>query len=171
EARIEQEAVEQHKSKLLFKKELDWMRKQPKARTTKSKSRIDDFQAIKDKASQRRNEYEVQLEINMERMGSKIVELIKVSKAYPNKPILDKFDYNFLKGERIGIIGKNGTGKSTFLNILTGRDEPDSGKVIIGETIKFGYYTQNGIPVKEGQKVLDVIREYGDYIPLMKGRQ
>lgn len=171
EARIEQEAVEQHKSKLLFKKELDWMRKQPKARTTKSKSRIDDFQAIKEKASQRRNEYEVQLEINMERMGSKIVELIKVSKAYPNKPILDKFDYNFLRGERIGIIGKNGTGKSTFLNILTGRDQPDSGKVIIGETIKFGYYTQKGIPEKEGQKVIDVIREYGDFIPLMKGRQ
>ena len=171
EARIEQEAVEQHKSKLLFKKELDWMRKQPKARTTKSKSRIDDFQAIKDKANQRRQEHEVQLEINMERMGSKIVEFIKVSKAFPDKPILNKFDYNFLKGERIGIIGKNGTGKSTFLNILTGRDQPDSGKVIIGETIKFGYYTQAGITVKEGQKVIDVIREYGDYIPLLKGRQ
>lgn len=171
EARIEQEAVEQHKSKLLFKKELEWMRKQPKARTTKSKSRIDDFQVIKDKASQRRNEYEVQLEINMERMGSKIVELIKVSKSFPDKPILDKFDYNFLKGERIGIIGKNGTGKSTFLNILTGRDQPDSGKVIIGETIKFGYYAQKGITIKEGQKVIDVIREYGDYIPLLKGRQ
>ena len=171
EARVEQEAVEQHKSKLLFKKELDWMRKQPKARTTKSKSRIDDFQAIKDRASQRRQEYEVQLEINMERMGSKIVEFIKVSKAFPDKPILNKFDYNFLKGERIGIIGKNGTGKSTFLNILTGRDQPDSGKVIIGETIKFGYYTQAGIAVKEGQKVIDVIREYGDYIPLLKGRQ
>src|SRR5690554_1474847 len=171
EARIEQEAVEQHKSKLLFKKELDWMRKQPKARTTKSKSRIDDFQAIKDKANQRRQEHEVQLEINMERMGSKIVEFIKVSKAFPDKPILNKFDYNFLKGERIGIIGKNGTGKSTFLNILTGRDQPDSGKVIIGETIKFGYYAQKGIPVKEGQKVIDVIREYGDYIPLLKGRQ
>src|SRR5690606_5826833 len=111
------------------------------------------------------------LEINMERMGSKVVEFIKVSKAYPNKPILDKFDYNFLRGERIGIIGKNGTGKSTFLNILTGRDQPDSGKVIIGETIKFGYYTQKGIPEKEGQKVIDVIREYGDFIPLMKGRQ
>ncbi|SHI46037.1 ATP-binding cassette, subfamily F, uup [Arenibacter nanhaiticus] len=171
EARLEQEATEQHKSKLLFKKELDWMRKQPKARTTKSKSRIDDFQDIKEKASKRRTEHQVQLEINMERMGSKILELHKISKSFPNKPILDKFEYNFLKGERIGIIGKNGTGKSTFLNILTGKDEPDSGKVIIGDTIKFGYYTQAGIKIKEGQKVIDVIREFGDYIPLMKGRQ
>lgn len=171
EARIEQEAVEQHKSKILFKKELDWMRRQPKARTTKSKSRIDDFHTIKEKASQRRKEHEVQLEINMERMGSKIVELHKISKSFPNKPILDQFEYNFLKGERIGIIGKNGTGKSTFLNILSGTVQPDSGKVIIGETIKFGYYTQKGITIREGQKVIDVIREFGDYIPLMKGKQ
>lgn len=171
DARIEQEAVEQHKSKILFKKELDWMRRQPKARTTKSKSRIDDFHTIKEKASQRRKEHEVQLEINMERMGSKIVELVNISKSFPNKPILDKFEYNFLKGERIGIIGKNGTGKSTFLNILSGREKPDSGKVIIGETIKFGYYTQDGIAIKAGQKVIDVIREFGDYIPLMKGKQ
>src|SRR5690606_22392562 len=98
EARLEQEAVEQHKSKILFKKELDWMRRQPKARTTKSKSRIDDFHDIKEKASLRRKEHEVQLEINMERMGSKIVELHKISKSFPNKPILDKFEYNFLKG-------------------------------------------------------------------------
>ena len=171
DARMAQEAVEQHKSKILFKKELDWMRRQPKARTTKSKSRIDDFHTIKEKANQRRKEHEVQLEINMERMGSKIVELHKISKSYPNKPILDKFEYNFLKGERIGIIGKNGTGKSTFLNILTGATKPDSGKVVIGETIKFGYYTQKGITPKEGQKVIDVIREFGDYIPLMKGKQ
>ncbi|WP_047245943.1 ABC-F family ATP-binding cassette domain-containing protein [Maribacter thermophilus] len=171
EARIEQQAVEQHKSEILFKKELSWMRRQPKARTTKSKSRIDDFNAIKEKASQRRKEHEVQLEINMERMGNKIIELHKISKSFPNKPILDKFDYSFTKGERVGIIGKNGTGKSTFLNILSGKDQPDSGKVVVGETIKFGYYTQKGIQIKEGQKVIDVIREFGDFIPLMKGRQ
>ncbi|MCK0157235.1 ABC-F family ATP-binding cassette domain-containing protein [Cellulophaga sp. F20128] len=171
EARIEQEAVEHHKSKILYKKELGWMRKQPKARTTKSKSRIDDFNDIKAKAHQRRKEHQVELEINMERMGSKIVELAKVSKSYPDKPILNKFEYNFLRGERIGIIGKNGTGKSTFLNIISGEDKPDSGKVIIGETIKFGYYTQKGIQIKEGQKVIDVIREFGDYIPLKKGQQ
>jgi len=171
EARIEQEATEQHKTELLFKKELDWMRRQPKARTTKSKSRIDDFATIKDKASQRRKDHQIQLELNMERVGSKILELHKISKSYPGKPILDKFEYVFQKGERIGIIGKNGTGKSTFLNILSGRDEPDGGKVIVGDTIKFGYYTQKGIKIKEGQKVIDVIREFGDYIPLMKGRQ
>ncbi|MGB5500301.1 MAG: ABC-F family ATP-binding cassette domain-containing protein [Maribacter sp.] len=171
EARIEQEAVEQHKSKLLFKKELAWMRRQPKARTTKSKSRIDDFKVIKEKAHQRRIEHEVQLEINMERVGSKILELHKISKSYPDKPILDQFEYTFSKGERVGIIGENGTGKSTFLNILAGMDNPDSGKVIVGDTIKFGYYTQKGITIKKGQKVIDVIREFGDYIPLKKGKQ
>ena len=171
EARIEQETVEHHKSKLLFKKELTWMRKQPKARTTKSKSRIDDFNAIKEKAGQRRKEHEVQLEINMERVGSKILELHKITKSYPGKPILDKFEYVFTKGERIGVIGKNGTGKSTFLNIITGMDQPDSGKVVVGDTIKFGYYTQKGIVIKEGQKVIEVIREFGDFIPLKKGRQ
>lgn len=171
EARQEQEAVEHHKSKLLFKKELDWMRRQPKARTTKSKSRIDDFHTIKEKANNRRKEHEVQLEINMTRMGSKIIELHKISKAFPEKPILDQFDYSFTKGERVGIIGKNGTGKSTFLNIIAGKGKPDSGKVVIGDTIKFGYYTQKGIEIKEGQKVIDVIRDFGDYIPLSKGRQ
>ena len=171
DARIEQEAVEQHKSKLLFKKELDWMRRQPKARTTKSKSRIDDFKIIKERAHQRRTTHEVQLELNMQRVGSKILELHKISKSYPNKPILEQFEYTFTKGERIGIIGKNGTGKSTFLNILSGLDQPDSGKVVVGDTIKFGYYTQKGITIKKGQKVIDVIREFGDYIPLKKGKQ
>ncbi len=171
DARLEREAVEQHKGKILFKKELEWMRRQPKARTTKSKSRIDDFHEIKAKASKRRTEHEVQLELNMERLGSKIVELHSINKAYGDKAILSKFDYSFTKGERIGIIGKNGTGKSTFLNILTGREIIDSGKITVGDTIKFGYYTQKGIQPKEGQKVIEVIREFGDYIPLKKGRQ
>jgi len=171
DARIEQEQTNTDKAKQLFKKELDWMRRQPKARTTKSKSRIDDFHEIKDRASKRRNDHTVQLEINMERLGSKIVEMIKVTKGYEGKKLLDRFEYNFLKGERIGIIGKNGTGKSTFLNILTGKTQPDSGKVIIGDTIKFGYYTQGGIMAKPGQKVIDVIKDFGEYIPLSKGRQ
>ncbi len=171
DARIAVDQINTDKAKQLFKKELDWMRRQPKARTTKSKSRIDDFHEIKDRASKRRNDHTVQLEINMERLGSKIVELHKVSKSYEDKPILNKFEYNFLKGERIGIIGKNGTGKSTFLNILTGKIPPDSGKVIIGDTIKFGYYTQGGIQAKPGQKVIDVIKEFGEFIPLAKGRQ
>jgi ATP-binding cassette subfamily F protein uup len=171
EARLSQEQVEQHKSKRLFKKELDWMRRQPKARTTKSKSRIDDFAQIKERAHQRRQDHEIQLEIDMERMGTKILECHKLFKSFGDKSILDGFDYNFLRGERIGIIGKNGTGKSTFLNILTGKESPDAGKIVVGDTIKFGYYTQAGIPSKSGQKVIDVIRDFGDYIPLKKGRQ
>lgn len=171
EARVLNETVETGKAKQLFKKELDWMRRQPKARTTKSKSRIDDFQDIKAKAHQRRNDHQVQLEIHMERLGSKIVEFHKVSKAFNDKVILDGFEYVFKNGERIGIIGKNGTGKSTFLNMLTQTIVPDSGKVIIGDTVKFGYYTQNGIKIKEGQKVIEVIKEFGEYIPLTKGRQ
>ncbi len=171
DARMEREAVEQQKTKMLYKKELDWMRRQPKARTTKSKSRIDDFAEIKQRAHQRRQEHEVQLELNMERMGSKILELHNISKSYGDKTILNKFDYNFTKGERVGIIGKNGTGKSTFLNIITQQESVEGGKVVVGDTVKFGYYTQKGIHVKEGQKVIDVIREFGDFIPLKKGRQ
>ena len=171
EARIEREAVETNKSKQLYKKELDWMRRQPKARTTKSKSRIDDFFEIKERAHKRRKDHVVQLEINMERLGSKIVEFHKVSKAFDDNIMLNKFDYMFQKGERIGIIGKNGTGKSTFLNLITNTIKPDSGKIVLGETVKFGYYTQNGIDVKPDQKVIDVVRDYGDYIPLKKGRQ
>lgn len=171
EARIASEEVETGKAKQQYKKELEWMRRQPKARTTKSKSRIDDFFDIKSKAHQRRKDHQVQLELNMERLGSKIVELHKVSKAYENKTILNGFDYVFKKGERVGIIGKNGTGKSTFLNMLTKTIAPDSGKVVIGDTVKFGYYTQSGIKIKPEQKVIDVIREFGEYIPLKKGRQ
>ena len=171
DARIAQEQVEAHKTKLHFKKELDWMRRQPKARTTKSKSRIEDFKIIKEKAQQRRNDHEVQLEINMERLGSKMIEMHKVSKSFEDKVILDAYDYTFQRNDRIGIIGKNGTGKSTFLNLITEEIAPDTGKIMLGETVKFGYYTQKGIEVKEGQKVIEVIREFGDFIPLKKGQK
>ncbi len=171
EERIALEQVTTNKAKNLFKKELDWMRRQPKARTTKSKSRIDDFYQIKEKAHQRRKDHKVQLEINMARLGSKIVELHKLKKSFDEHVILDGFDYVFRRGERIGIIGKNGTGKSTFLNILTQSMPVDGGKVVIGETVKFGYYTQKGIVIKEGQKVIEVVKEFGEYIPLSKGRK
>lgn len=171
EARIENQATEVGKAKQLFKKELDWMRRQPKARTTKSKSRIEDFHEIKSKAHQRRNDHQIQLEISMARLGSKIIEFHKVSKSFKDKVILDNFEYTFKKGERIGIIGKNGTGKSTFLNLLTESVQPDSGKVVLGETVKIGYYTQGGIKAKPNQKVIEVIKEFGDFIPLAKGRQ
>ena len=168
--RIAAENASIDKAQNLFVKELSWMRRQPKARTTKSKSRIDDFYVIKEKASSRRKEHQVELEINMERMGSKVVELHKLNKSFNGKVILNDFSYMFNRGERIGIIGKNGSGKSTFLNILTQTMKPDTGKVVIGETIKIGYYTQGGISIKPEQKVIDVIKEFGEYIPLAKGR-
>ena len=170
-ARIEQLETEAHKAKRHFTKELEWMRRQPKARTTKSKSRIDDFKKIKAKAQQRRNEHEVQLEINMERLGSKMIEMHRVSKSFGDKVILQGFDYNFQRNDRIGIIGNNGTGKSTFLKLLTNTIKPDGGKIVWGDTLKFGYYTQEGITVKPDQKVIEVIQEFGEFIPLKKGRK
>jgi ATP-binding cassette subfamily F protein uup len=170
EERIASENSSVDKAQNLFVKELEWMRRQPKARTTKSKSRQDDFYDIKEKAQSRRRENKVELEINMERMGSKIIELHKISKKFKDHVILDNFSFDFQRGERIGIIGKNGTGKSTFLNLLTGTLPLDSGKVVVGETIKIGYYTQSGINPKPGQRVIDVIKEYGEFIPLTKGR-
>ncbi|MFV8442540.1 ABC-F family ATP-binding cassette domain-containing protein [Flavobacterium sp. LB2P44] len=170
EERIASENSSVDKAQNLFVKELEWMRRQPKARTTKSKSRQDDFYDIKEKAQSRRRENNVELEINMERMGSKIIELHKISKKFKDHVILNNFSFDFQRGERIGIIGKNGTGKSTFLNLLTGTLPLDGGKVVVGETIKIGYYTQSGINPKPGQRVIDVIKEYGEFIPLMKGK-
>ncbi len=170
EMRLLSENASIDKAQNLLVKELAWMRRQPKARTTKSKSRQDDFYVIKEKAESRRKENQVELEINMERMGSKIIEIHKLSKRFKDRVILDNFTFDFQRGERIGIIGKNGTGKSTFLNLLTGTIPPDSGKVTVGETIKIGYYTQNGINPKPGQKVIDIIKEYGEFIPLTKGK-
>jgi len=170
EERIASENASIDKAQNLFVKELEWMRRQPKARTTKSKSRQDDFYVIKEKAQSRRRENKVELEINMERMGSKIIELHKLSKKFKDRVILDNFSYDFQRGERIGIIGKNGTGKSTFLNLLTGTIPLDGGKVVVGDTIKIGYYTQAGIDPKPGQRVIDVIKEFGEFIPLTKGK-
>ncbi len=170
EERIASENASVDKAQNLFVKELAWMRRQPKARTTKSKSRQDDFYVIKEKAESRRKENVVELEINMERLGSKIIELHKISKKFGDKKILENFSFDFQRGARIGIIGKNGTGKSTFLNLLTRTIPTDAGKVITGDTIKIGYYTQSGINPKPGQRVIDIIKEYGEYIPLMKGK-
>ena len=170
EQRLQQEQASQEKAKNLYVRELDWIRRQPKARTTKSKSRIDDFALIKEQAQKRRREHVVELEIAMQRLGSKIIELHNVVKKFPEKTILNRFSYVFKRGERVGIIGKNGTGKSTFLNLLTGKITPDAGKIIIGETVQFGYYTQQGIEINPQEKVIDVIKKYGEYIPLLKGR-
>ena len=170
EHRLAIEKATQEKAKNLYKKELEWMRRQPKARTTKSKARIDDFYKTKELAHKKRLEHQIQLEINMERLGSKIIELHNIGKSYGQRVLIQNFDYVFKKGDRVGIIGKNGAGKTTLLQLITGAVKPDTGKVVIGDTVKIGYYTQKGIAIKQGQKVIDVIREFGDYIPLTKGR-
>lgn len=171
DAREAVDAVTNRKTQALFKKELEWMRKQPKARTTKSKSRIEDFETLKKKALQRREDREMELEINMERLGSKVVELHKVAKHYGDKNLFEGFSYSFQRGERIGIVGPNGSGKTTLLQLVADQITPDSGKVVHGETLKIGYYTQSGLQADPGMKVIDAIREFGDYIPLKKGRQ
>lgn len=163
------EAKETEKAKNLFRRELEWVRKMPRARGTKSKSRVDAFHDLKDSLAGKKKQDELKLSVKMSRIGGKILELKHVSKAHGEKVILKGFDYTFKKGERIGIAGKNGVGKTSFLNILTGSELPDSGKVNIGETIVFGYYSQKGIEIKEDKRVIEVIKEVGDYIPMGDG--
>lgn len=159
------------KARNTFKKELDWIRRQPKARGTKQKARVDNFQEVKKVASQRIDDDEIDIPVKMERLGSKILELHKIGKSYGEKVILDNFSYNFQRKERLGIVGNNGTGKSTFLNMIQGREEVDKGKVVTGETVVFGYYSQELIQVDEDKKVIDVIRDIAEFIPLEKGKQ
>jgi ATP-binding cassette subfamily F protein uup len=169
--RQEQQQATIDKARNTFKKELDWIRRQPKARGTKQKARIDAFQETKKIASQRIEEDEMDIPVKMERLGTKIVEMHKVSKSFASKTILNGFNYNFQRKERLGIVGANGTGKSTFLNILQGHMQPDQGKIVIGETVVFGYYSQELIQVDDDKKVIDVIRDIAEFIPLEKGRQ
>ena len=172
EKRAEREAIydtDLSKAGKLMKKELEWMRRSPKARTTKSKARITNFEIIKEKASNKKVKHELNLEIKMSRIGGKILELKKVYKSYDDLKILNGFDYTFKKGERIGIVGKNGVGKSTFLNILTDLEKPDSGKVNIGETIVYGYFSQKGIQLKEDKRVIDSLKEIAEVIIMANG--
>ena len=159
------------KAKNLMRKELEWMRRMPKARGTKSKSRVDAFYDLKKRASQRIKTEELNLDVKMDRLGSKIVELHKVSKSFENKKILEQFSYNFNREEKLGIVGKNGTGKSTFLNLITGKLNPDQGKIVVGETISFGYYRQEGIQLKEDKRVIEVVKDIAEYIALEKGKK
>jgi ATP-binding cassette subfamily F protein uup len=159
------------KAKNTFKKELDWIRKQPKARGVKQKARVDSFQDVKSIAQQRIDDSEVEIPVKMERLGTKILELHKISKAWPSKVILDNLTYNFKRKERLGIVGNNGTGKSTFLNMIQELEPVDKGSVSIGETVVFGYYNQQLINVDDDKKVIDVIRDIAEYIPLEKGKQ
>ena len=163
--------IELSKAKKLMKKELEWMRRSPKARTTKSKARISNFDKIKKIASSKRITQEINIDVNMNRIGGKILELKKVKKSYNDLVIIDGFDYTFKKGERIGILGKNGVGKSTFLNIITGKVKADGGKINIGETINFGYFTQDGLSVDEDKRVITVLKDIAEFIIMSDKRK
>ena len=163
--------VELSKAGRLMKKELEWIRKSPKARTTKSKARVDNFEVIKNKATSKKIKQELKLEVKMSRVGGKILELKKVYKSYGDLKILSGFDYTFKNGERIGIIGKNGVGKSTFLNIITQSLKPDSGKINVGETIVYGYFTQKGIQLKEDKRVIEVLKDIAEVIVMSDNKK
>lgn len=168
-AREESEQASIDKARNQYRKELEWMRKQPRARTTKSKSRQDNFYKIEKKAKQQLKDNEVQLDMKMSRLGGKILELKKVYKSFGDKTILKGFDYTFKKGERIGIVGKNGIGKSTFINIIQGIENADSGKVNVGETVIFGNYSQQGLLVKEDMRVIEYVKSIAENFPLAGG--
>jgi ATP-binding cassette subfamily F protein uup len=168
-AREESEAASIGKARNQYRKELEWMRKQPKARTTKSKSRQDAFYEIEKRAKQQMVDQQVQLQSKMSRLGGKIVEMKKVYKSFGEKVILKGFDYTFKKGERLGIVGKNGAGKSTFINILQGIETADSGKINVGDTVVFGNYSQTGLQVKEDMRVIEYVKNIAENFPLADG--
>ena len=168
-ARIESELASIDKAKNTFRKELEWMRKQPKARTTKSKSRQDNFYEVESKAKQKIEDTNLQLDMKMTRLGGKIIEAIKVYKSYGDLVVLKGFDYTFSKGERIGIVGKNGVGKSTFLQILQGLTIPDSGKINVGDTIVFGHFSQEGLTYKKDMRVIEYLKTFAEQFPLASG--
>jgi ATP-binding cassette subfamily F protein uup len=168
-ARIESEQASIDKARNQYRKELEWMRKQPKARTTKSKSRQDNFYEVEARAKQKIEDAQLQLEAKMSRLGGKIVELKKVNKSYGDLEILKGFDYTFSKGERVGVVGKNGIGKSTFLNIIQELETPTSGKVNVGDTVVFGNFSQTGLDVKQDFRVIEYVKSFAESFPLAKG--
>ena len=173
EKKAEQNAAEDasfSKNTNLLKRELEWMRRQPKARTTKSKSRIDSFYDLEEKTKGRNVKSSLELSVNVSRQGNKILELENISKSFNGKPLINNFSYTFKKGDRIGVAGKNGTGKSTLLNIVTGAIQPDNGKVLVGETTVFGYYRQGGLEFKEEERVIDVVKNVAEYITMADGK-
>ena len=167
--RQEVQQSELQKDKNIFRKELEWMRKQPKARTTKSKSRQDAFVDIQDRVSQQKDVSEVSLQVKMTRLGGKVVEMKKVYKSYGDKLIMKGFDYTFKRGERIGIVGKNGVGKSTFLKIALGLEPPDSGKINHGDTVVFGNFAQEGLQYKKDKRAIEYVKDFAEFFPLADG--
>jgi len=169
--REELEAATKEKARNLLRRELQWIRTQPKARTTKSKYRQGQFDGVKAMATKNLDHDTVKLEINVERLGSKLIELHKVKKAYGDKVILSSYDYVFKRKERVGIAGVNGSGKSTLIKMITGEEPVDGGKIVIGETVLFGHYSQTGISIKDNQRVLGVVKDIADVIPLKSGKK
>jgi len=168
-ARLESEQSSINKARNEYRKELEWMRKQPKARTTKSKSRQDNFYEVEAQAKQKIQDAQMQLQVKMSRLGGKILELKKLNKSFGENVILKGLDYSFSKGERIGIIGKNGVGKSTFLNIIQDLEKADSGKVNIGDTVVFGNFAQKGLEIKENIRVIEYVKSFAENFPLADG--
>ena len=171
EERLDAFSAETERTVNLYRKELEWMRRQPQARATKAKSRIDRFQNIEERAKLRFNNDKVQLDVKASYLGSKIFEAKYISKAYGDLKILDQFYYNFARYEKMGIIGKNGTGKTTFLKMLLGEVKPDSGSFDVGETVVFGYYSQDGLAFDEQMKVVDVVRDIAEEVHLGNGKK
>lgn len=169
--RIENQIAQTDKAKNLYRKELEWMRRQPQARTSKSKSRIESFYKTEELAKKSISDAQVQLDMQMTRLGKKIIEMEHVSKHFGNKTILDNFSHTFARGSKIGIIGKNGVGKTTFLKILERKEEFDSGTIEWGETLQIGHFKQEGLAYKEDQRVIDFVKEIADYFPLSNGKQ
>ena len=170
-ARELNEDVVLEKTKKMLKRELEWVNRMPKARTSKSKSRVDSFYKLKESIKGQRANERLQIDIKGQRLGSKIVELQYISKSYGDLKLIDNFHYKFKKNEKVGIVGRNGTGKSTFLKMLTKELRPDSGKVVVGGTVAFGHYNQEGMELEKDMRVIDVVREIAEYIPLDKGQK
>ncbi|MDX1666570.1 MAG: ABC-F family ATP-binding cassette domain-containing protein [Saprospiraceae bacterium] len=169
--RQEVQRAEQEKDRKLLRKELEWVNRMPKARGTKAKARVDAFQELKEKVGGRKTKDELQIDIKGQRLGKKILEFHYLSKSFADQTIVDKFSYKFKKGERIGIVGPNGVGKTTFLKLITQEIRPDSGKVIVGGNTVFGYFTQSGIQLEEDKRVLEVVRDIAEFIPMHKGQK
>lgn len=165
------ERQEVEKAKSLYRTELDWMRRMPQARGTKAQARIDAFYELEEKAHTRFDESKPQLTVKTERIGGKILEMYNVTKAFEGKNMVDDFSYTFKKGEKIGIVGPNGVGKSTFLNLLTEQLRPDTGHIVVGQTIQFGFYTQNGMTARPDIRVIDIVKEVAERIDLDNGKE
>jgi ATP-binding cassette subfamily F protein uup len=172
EKKSEREALDAtvlHKNQQLLKKELEWMRRMPQARGTKSNARINAFYDLEEKSKKKSDNQSINLQMKMSRQGGKIIEVEHIKKAFDGRPIINDFSYTFKKGDRIGLAGKNGTGKSTLLNIITSQLKPDAGKVDTGETTVFGYYKQGGLTFDPKERVIDIVKSDAEYIKMADG--